>query len=278
MIRVYVLSSRLTVGLVQASFDISPVNNAEKASLIIKKNYREADLIILPEYSMTNPLILGDSGRVYEISEFITNSRYLSYFIKLANELGTNIVTHLVEKTDRPPLTKSSTILITNRGEVLPVYNKIHLFDAYGYRESSFFEQGKSPSKIISLNNFQIAFAICYDIRFPELFRSYAKSGVNTTIVQAGWIRGPLKEEILDKIASTRAHENTMFIIVVNQVGEMFTGRSGVFNPWGYREVDLGVEERYFEHVLRIEDVEEVRKTLPVVRQAIDKWEIEIKS
>lgn len=270
--------SRLVVGLVQASFTASPIDNAEKAYLLVKKNYREADLIIFPEYSMTNPLIIRDPTKVYEISEYLTNSKYLSYITKIASEVGTSIVTHFIERTDKPPLTKSTTVLVTNRGEILPVYNKIHLFDAYGYKESSFFEPGRSLSKIISLNGFQIAFSVCYDIRFPELFRAYAQLGVNIVIVQAGWIKGPFKEEILDKLASVRAHENTSYIVVVNQTGEFFTGRSGVFSPWGFRELDMGVSDKYAEYVLYLEEVEKAKSTLPVVQQALEKWEVKLKA
>jgi len=274
--RCFILS-KLTVGIVQASYTTQPSENIDKTYSLIKKNYKEADLIILPEYSMTNPLILKDPERAYEVSEYPTSSKYLPGIVKIANEYGVNILVHFIEKTDKPPLTKSTSILVTNRGELLPVYNKIHLFDAYGFKESSFFEPGRSLSKLISVNGFQLAFAICYDIRFPELFRSYALLGAHAVIVQSGWIRGPLKEEILDKLASSRAHENTMYVVVVNQTGEMFTGRSGVFNPMGYRELDLGLDEKYAEYTLTLREVEKAREILPVVKQSAEKWDIRLK-
>ncbi|MEM0002085.1 MAG: carbon-nitrogen hydrolase family protein [Desulfurococcaceae archaeon] len=269
--------SRLIVGIVQASYTTQPLENIDKTYSLIKKNYREADLIILPEYSMTNPLIIKDPGKVYEISEYPTSSKYLPGIARIANEYGVNILVHFIEKTDKPPLTKSTSILVTSRGEILPVYNKIHLFDAYGFRESTYFEPGKSLSKLISVNGFQLAFAICYDIRFPELFRSYALLGAHAVIIQSGWVRGPLKEEILDKLASSRAHENTMYIILANQTGEMFTGRSGVFNPWGYRELDLGIDEKYSEHTLTLSEVEKAREVLPLIKQSADRWDIKFK-
>ncbi|MEM4482158.1 MAG: nitrilase-related carbon-nitrogen hydrolase [Desulfurococcaceae archaeon] len=269
--------SKLTVGLVQASFTASPSENSEKAYSVIKRNYREADIIVLPEYSMSNPFILKEPARVYEISEFLANSRYLAFFAKLADNLGTNIVVHLIERTERPPLAKNTTVLVTGRGEVLPLYSKLHLVESANYREVDFFEPGKSISKIISLNNFEIGFAICHDLRFPELFRVYANLGVKLVIVQAAWIKGPLKEEILDKLASSRSHENALYLIVANQVGEMFTGRSGVFNPLGYRELDMGNGEKYSEHTLFLEEVERARSTMPILRQAFEKWEVKIK-
>jgi len=132
--------------------------------------------------------------------------------------------------------------LLTDRGEAIPVYSKIHLFDAYGYSESEFLNRDK-PGKIISIEGVKIAFTICYDLRFTELFRTYANMDVDVVIVQSGWVKGPPKEEVLDKLACTRAHENTIYLVIADQTGDMFVGRSGVFNPWGYRELDLGVEE-----------------------------------
>ncbi|MEM1611849.1 MAG: nitrilase-related carbon-nitrogen hydrolase [Desulfurococcaceae archaeon] len=270
--------SRIVIGIVQASFTAYPPENAEKAYSLVKRNYREADLIVLPEYSMTNPLQLRDPFKVYELSEYATSSRFLATFIRLANELGAGIVVHFIERTDVPPKSRSTVVLVTSRGEVLPVYSKMHLFDAYGYRESEFFEPGTSLGKIVSLNGFPIAFAVCYDLRFPELFRSYAVLGVNVFVVQAGWVKGPLKEEILDKLASARAHENTAYVVVANQTSEMFTGRSGVFSPWGYRELDMGISEKYSEHSIFLDEVEKARTTIPTIRQSFDKWEIKLKA
>jgi predicted amidohydrolase len=266
--------SRLVVGIVQASYKNDPLDNAEKTYKIVKRGYREADLVVLPEYSMLNPLESRTPSIVYELSEHIVGSKYLSTMVKLAAELGAAILVHFIEKTDTPPKTRSTSILITSRGEVIPVYSKMHLFDAYGYRESDFFEPGKDPGKLVLINNFQVAFAICYDIRFPELFRTYAQMGAHVVVVQAGWVRGPLKEEVLDKLASARAHENGVYVVLANQVGEMFTGRSGVYSPWGYKELDLGFDEKYVEHPLSLEEVNRAREVVPVLKQATARWQI----
>jgi len=186
----------LVIGLTQAAYSVNPVENAEKSYRLIKKAYREADLVVLPEYSMFNPLEVRDRVRVYELSEYLANSRYLSHFVKLAGEINANLLIHFIEKTEKPPFTRSTSVLVTSKGEVFPVYSKMHLFDAYGYRESDFFEPGRAPSKIISINGVQTAFAICYDIRFPELFRVYSHMGASVVILQSGWVKGFLKEEI----------------------------------------------------------------------------------
>jgi predicted amidohydrolase len=271
--------SELVVGIVQGDFSSSsPLANLEKATSIIKRGYRGADLIVMPEYSMLNPLLVRDPRKVYELAEEPTTSKYLAGFVRLAENLGTSIAVHFVERTPTPPYTRSTTILVTSRGEALHVYSKMHLFDAYGYRESDFFAPGSSPSRLIVIDNFETGFAICYDLRFPELFRLYALGGAKLVVVQAGWVRGPLKEAVLDTLASSRAHENTVYIVVANQVGELFTGRSGVYSPWGVKELDMGYREEYVEHRLQLEEVEKARSTIPVLKQSSEKWEIRLKS
>ncbi|ADV64767.1 carbon-nitrogen hydrolase family protein [Desulfurococcus mucosus] len=266
--------SSITIGLLQAGFDGLPLENAGKAVDMVRKGFREADLIVLPEYSMLNPFKIGDPVKVYGYAETPVTSKYLSELSRLAEELGAFILAHFIEKTDTPPLTYSTSVLITDKGEAIPVYSKTHLFDAYGFRESSFFKPGKGPGRVVSVKGVKIGFTICYDLRFPELYRLYALSGSDLILVQAGWVKGPYKEEALDKLASVRAHENTVYIALADHVGEAFVGRSGVFNPWGLRELDLGWRETYMEHEVDASLVAEARKTLPVLEQAKAKWEI----
>lgn len=267
---------RLVVGIVQSNFADLPTKNFDKVSRLILNSYRDADIVVLPEYSMVNVLILKDPAKVYELAESIHNSGYLQGFYKLANELNTAFVVHFIEKTNRPPLMRSTTLFVS-LNDAVPVYSKMHLFDAYGFKESAFFEPGREPSKIIEVKSFRIAFAICYDIRFPELFRFYAFSGAHMVIVQAAWVKNNLKEQTIDILATARAHENTLYIVLANQVGDLFTGRSGVYNPWGFKELDIGFREGYVEYEIDLEEVEKARKTIPVVKQAMDKWVIDLK-
>jgi len=64
-----------------------------------------------------------------------------------------------------------------------------------------------------------------------------------------------VKEEVLDKLACTRSRENTLYLIVANQTSDLYTGRSGIFNPYRYKERDLGFKPRYVEHPIVEEEV-----------------------
>lgn len=265
----------LRIGILQEEFAVEPRVNLDKIYNWLTNRYKEADLIVLPEYSMINVLEGLKPEDVYLKAEFIDDSFFLSKLSDYSSIIGAPILAHFIEKTHERPRCLSSSVFVKPSGGLERVYSKIHLFDAYGYRESDFFKPGEEFSKPIVLNNVTLYVAICYDMRFPELFRIYAYSGASGVIVQAGWVRGPLKERILDTLASTRSHENTMYLILVNQTGGMFTGRSGVFNPYGYKEVDLGFKPKYVEYGVDFEELAEARKLIPVVRQAKDRWRIE---
>ena len=263
----------MIVGILQAEYGVDPLENLKITGEIIDNGYSSADVVVLPEYSMADILSLKPE-QVYGLAEELEDSDYLSKLSDIALKYSAIIVAHFIEKTDTPPLSRSTTVLVYPSGKLEPVYRKIHLFDAYGYRESDYFVPGDNPSPIVDLAGVRTGFAICYDMRFPELFRAYALSGAEAVVVQAGWVRGPLKEEILDHILVSRAHENTMYVILSSHCGEKYVGRSGVFSPYGYRIYDLGPKPGYAEIGIDKEKVYDARKLIPVLEHSRAKWVI----
>ncbi|MET1159758.1 MAG: nitrilase-related carbon-nitrogen hydrolase [Thermoprotei archaeon] len=268
---------KLIVGITQFYSSADPHKNAEKLKELIIKNYREADLVVTPEYSMLNILSGIEPEKVYEIVSDLEDNEYLSILSDLASDIGAPILTHILLRSDEKPRCYSQSILVKPSGDYELIYRKIHLFDAYGYRESDYLLPGEDYSKELSIRGFNTYTAICYDIRFPELFRAYAWRGAHVIIVQAGWVRGPLKEEILEYLAISRSHENTVYIVLSNQTGDQFTGRSGVFNPYGYRELDMGFRESYKEYSLDMDIIKEARRSIPVLEHSQKTWNIELK-
>ncbi|MCC6032873.1 MAG: nitrilase, partial [Desulfurococcaceae archaeon] len=118
----------------------------------------------------------------------------------------------------------------------------------------------------VDIGKAKIAVAICFDIRFPELFRIYSLNGAELVVIPSAWFKGPLKEETLSFLARARAHENTIYVAVAVQYGDEYTGRSLVVDPWGTQILDLGVGEKYYELDVDIDLVSEVRKKLPVLQ------------
>ena len=269
--------SEFVVGILQDEFTIDPSKNIELVKDKLNKFYEKADIIVLPEYSMINILAGLTPEDVYEKSEVFEDSVFLSKLSDLAGAYDIYILAHMIERSGKKPKCYSSSVLIKPSGGYEKIYSKIHLFNAYGYRESDYLLPGTELSKAININGKRYYVAICYDIRFPELFRRYALSGAYGVFLHAGWVKGFLKEEILDKLACSRSHENTMYLILANQTGELYTGGSGVFNPYGYREVNMGFKPGYIEHRIDPSIVDEARRQIPVVQEAGRRWLIEFK-
>lgn len=256
------MSRNLTLGILQFNASRDKYVNIEKIMKFIKVN--SANLVIIPEYSMAN--ITGLSPyKVYEIAEDI-NGDYVSKLSKIAIENSLYMVLTLFERTNKPPKIYNTAILISPNGDIVDIYRKIHLFDAYGYRESNYMEAGSRPSQVIDIGRAKIALSICFDIRFPELYRIYALNGAELVVIPSAWYKGPLKEETLSFLARSRAHENTIYIAIANQYSQDFTGRSMVIDPLGTVLIDLGIGEKYVEYTIDIDYVHEIRKILPVLK------------
>ncbi|WP_440059755.1 nitrilase-related carbon-nitrogen hydrolase [Thermogladius sp. 4427co] len=272
------LGRELVVGFVQADLKSpDPLENATKIRRLVENNYKRADIIVTPEYSMANPFSLQDPSRLYEKSEVLDDSRFLDELEKTSSRLGAYILTHFIERTEYYPKTRSSSVIIDPKGGRRRVYSKIHLFDAYGYRESDFFIPGEKPSEQLDIKGVKAGVAICYDLRFPELFRIYSWRGDEIVLVHSGWVKGFLKEAQLDFLSRARAHENTVFIAVANQVGEMFTGGSGLYSPLGYKKLELGFRETYAEAEIDLEELSEAREIIPVVYQSKTIWDLKMR-
>ncbi|MCS7127782.1 MAG: hypothetical protein N3E36_00685 [Sulfolobales archaeon] len=266
----------LTIGLVQADYGIDPLNNYEKTKRILRESYGEADLIILPEYSMSDPLQLAKPEEVIKIAEYIEDSTYLSKLSELAAEISASILAHFIEKAPSEGKPLSSSVMIHPSGRFEKLYSKIHLFDAYGYKESLFFERGKSVSKSIVIRGLTTTVAICFDVRFPELFRLYARMGSELVIVHSGWVKGSIKEESLEFLVRSRAHENTLWMVVANKWGERYVGRSMVVDPFGVKVFELSIGESYGEYIVNKSRVYDARKILPTVELSKALWKVEL--
>ena len=255
---------RVTVGVAQLQVSGSKESNVRKLKeLIARKKGVNADIVVAPEY-LLGVIEGGKTEMLGRIAESI-DSPLVRELERLAVDYGFDMVTSILERQEETRKAYNSVLLIRNTGGVEVVYRKTHLFDAYGFLESKYVAPGSSLSKVMELGGVRVAFSLCFELRFPEVYRTYAIRGAEMVLTPAAWYAGHQKEEALRFLAQARAHENTIFVVIANQTGRKFVGRSMVVDPMGTVILDLGSGEGYNEVEVDIDQVYEVRKALPVL-------------
>lgn len=212
-------SSVVRIGIAQiTSIWEEPEKTLEKAALFVRHAAASgATLICFPEQFATgwDP----ESRRnIQDISGTIVTGLQ-----KLARENRINIIGSF--RQSGGPLARNTAVVLDPDGLVLATYAKIHLFSPGN--EQAGFESGNELG-IFPLGPLTCGIAICYDLRFPELFRLYAEKGVQVVFVPAAWPAQRLKHWEL--FITARAAENQMFVVGVNTTGitpvDTYTGNS----------------------------------------------------
>ena len=168
-----------------------------------------------------------------------------------------------------------NTAFVTGPG-VEAAYDKIHLFDAYGFAESDTVEPGADPVTF-TVDGVTFGLAICYDIRFPALFTANAAAGAQVNIVCASWGAGEGKADQWTLLGRARALDSTSFVLAVGQADPAASGRpvkgraplgvghSLAVSPLGVPLGELGAAPGLLVVDLDPDAVDQVRSTLPVL-------------
>ncbi|WP_285242606.1 carbon-nitrogen hydrolase family protein [Pseudarthrobacter sp. fls2-241-R2A-127] len=171
-----------------------------------------------------------------------------------------------------------NTLLVTGPG-VEASYDKVHLFDAFGFTESKTVDAGAAPVTF-ELDGTVFGMATCYDVRFPALFTANANAGAHVNIVCASWGAGEGKADQWDLLVRARALDSTTFVVACGQgdpetvgagpAGSAPTGigHSAVVTPLGTALVSLGGKPELAVVDIDPASVESVRATLPVLANA----------
>lgn len=201
----------------------------ESAEAVLKDT--DADIVIFPEQFAT-----GWNTTPSGFSAFEIKARWKS--------LAKKYSVHVVGSYQKPTATKpENTMLVcAPNGAILAEYSKIHLFSPGG--EDACFTAGRAPSTF-EISGIKFGCAICFDLRFPELFREYMREGCHAILFQAAWAAARTAD--LELLIRARALENRMYIVGSCALGYGngmdFSGRSLVCNPEGRIIADAGVFE-----------------------------------
>lgn len=205
------------ISLIQMDSKDNVEDNLSKALYLFNKAVAEgADLVVFPETMNFLPF----SREIY--SENI-DGRTVSLFKKLAKENGVDIHLGSILETSGSLKPYNTSFYIDNNGEILSSYRKIHLFDAElsdgtSVRESDLYTSGKELS-VFKTRFGTFGNAICFDLRFPELFRELSLMGAELIFVPSGFSYDTGRRH-WETLLRARAIENGCFIIAPDQTGE----------------------------------------------------------
>jgi predicted amidohydrolase len=239
---------KFRAGLVQLRAGRSVVANVDLAAKLIREaKSAGADYVQTPE--MTSLMELDRKSLLENIVEE-NHDPALAAFQQLARELA--VFLHIGSLSVKVSSEKAANrgFMIGPDGEIAARYDKIHLFDAdlpgkESYRESNTFRAGETAI-VVGLPWGGLGLSVCYDLRFPQLYRALAEAGAHFLTVPATFTKttGEVHWHVLLR---ARAIENGAFVLAAAQGGKHENGRetfghSMVIDPWGKIVAEAGIE------------------------------------
>ena len=239
--------------------------------LIITAVKKGVDFITTPENSnimhSSKDILLGSCSKK-NISIFLSRIQELAKFNHVWILLGSIIVKHTKKKL------MNRSYLINDKGIIVAKYNKIHMFDVTlskneSYRESNLYQKGK---KLVTVKTpwSTIGLTICYDLRFPTMYRKLAQAGAKIIFIPSAFTRTTGRAHWLT-LVKARAIENGCFIVAPAQFGQHYKGRetfghSVIISPWGkiikIKKSGIGI----ITAELSLKEVEISRKSIPSLK------------
>ena len=203
---------------------------------------RGALLVVFPEYSSYFTPQLGPDWPEHAQT---LHGPFVRALAEIAAELGIHLVAGMIELAPGETERVANTIVAVDAaGAVVAHYRKMHLYDAFGTRESdrivagNVWGDGEAPT--FAWGGFTVGLQACYDVRFPEVTRRLADAGADLVLLPSEWVRGPLKEHHWRTLVTARAIENTVYVAAADHAPPIGAGNSMVVDPMGVELVTVG--------------------------------------
>ncbi|MCY7325569.1 MAG: carbon-nitrogen hydrolase family protein [Microbacteriaceae bacterium] len=224
---------------------------------------RGAKLVVFPEYSAFFEAQLGPES--VAAAEPL-DGEFVAGLAAIAKVLGVHLVAGMLETTTDPARLSNTLVAVDPGGVLIAKYRKMHLYDAFGQRESEFVVAGPiEPPETFTVDGLTIGLQTCYDIRFPEVTRRLADAGVDVVLLPSEWVRGPLKEQHWRTLVTARALENTVYIAAADQAPPIGAGNSMIVDPMGVELATVGEQTDVGIAWVSRSRIEEVRTRNPAL-------------
>ncbi len=265
-----------------ADFD----GNLERADRLTRAAAADgARLVVLPEKWS----VLGRGETLVAGAQAIDGPA-IAWARSVARELGIDLVAgSIAERVAGESRLRNTSVHVGPRGEVRATYRKVHMFDVVVdgtvYRESEHEEPGDELVVSEAAGGIELGLSVCYDIRFPELYRILALRGARVFTVPAAFTV-PTTRDHWEILLRARAIEDQAFVVAANQIGEhepglRSGGRSMIVDPWGIVLAHAPDGQCHITADLDLEAQARVRRELPALanrRPSAYAWPVEARA
>jgi deaminated glutathione amidase len=262
------MPDRIRVACVQMTSRADKAANLESAErLVAQAAATGADVIVLPEKWNA----IGNAQVYLENAEPIEGGESVAAMSDWARRHGVTLVGgSIAERREGREKLSNTSLVFDPSGEIVALYRKIHLFDVEVggviYHESEVEEPGEEPV-VTELEDWKIGLSVCYDIRFPELYRILALEGAELVTVPAHFTT-PTGKDHWHVLMRARAIENQLYVVAAAQIGETLPGkpaygRSLIADPWGIVLAQAPDEETVIAAELDRAHLLDIRAKLP---------------
>jgi len=262
------MSGTLRVACVQLTSRSDKAANLERAeALVARAAATGADVVVLPEKWNA----IGDQEALQTAAEVLESGESVEAMARWARSHGITLVGgSITERREGREKLSNTSIVYDSEGSIAGVYRKIHMFDVevggQVYRESDAEEPGDEPV-MVDVEGWPTGLTVCYDVRFPELYRILALQGAELVTVPAHFTLYTGKDH-WELLLRARAVENQYYVAAAAQIGEtrpgrLSYGRALIADPWGIVVAMAADEETVIAAELDRRRLEEVRSKLP---------------
>jgi predicted amidohydrolase len=261
------LSNHLRVTLVQINAGPDIQANLGQLKHLLSR-VGSTDVIALPEV-----FAIRGSHQDYRDSAQSISGPLINFMASIAHRHNAWVLAGSIIEASGQGIYNTS-VLVNRRGDIQASYRKMHLFEAeisptQTIRESDTYLAGDTPV-VVDLDGWQCGMAICYDVRFPELFRHYSANGAQLFFIPSNFTQNTGKDH-WEVLLRARAIENQCFVIAPNQCGsdphtkvESY-GHSMVIDPWGDVLTKIEEGEGAVTVTLDIHKLDQTRRRIPVL-------------
>jgi deaminated glutathione amidase len=226
-----------------------------------------ATLILLPE----KWTVLGSADQLRAGAQPLDGPA-IQWARETAATHGVDIVAgSFSERVDGSDRLRNTSVHIGPDGEVRAIYRKVHMFDVEvdgtRYRESDTEQPGDELVVSAAADGTQLGMSVCYDLRFPELYRELAVAGARILLVPSAFTLATTRDH-WEILLRARAIENQSFVVAANQIGRdgagnRTGGRSMIVDPWGLVLASAPDEQTYVATDVDLEALQRIRDRIP---------------